>query len=572
MGWVNPFLYTYASRFTTDITSGDNKCTSKSSICCTQGFYATTGWDPVTGLGVLDFTRLMQVALVEVMPTISPTLPPTTAPTANPTAPTASPTDDTRPTYAPSVLSSPSTSGVPIVQSSSPSFGPSDYPSYNPSAAPTLFSNLIPSSPPTAEPTKIPTGVPSATPSIAPSFIPTRTPSTYLTVSTNVPTSDISVPTTTNPSTTSPTAAPSVFSSTATPSLISSSQRPSFRPSSGSPSCTPTALPSNAPTLSPLTQQSLSFDCSQSFVGFPYLPDDPTYQRSLQQVLVNQTCLAFGIDSLYCRCSNTTMCLHWTAISLTTTNDVRLLPGTYVVSQSIKTRTASSKISSLDTTSNVTYQLSLSVVIDVPLTTVASSLNVSVDGNVTAIVGTLFQQLRTTFTTNTAANGSTNATSHGYLATIVQTLSTVLSSAGATDSSVSALRTSQIGIVSSSVSDTYRLVSTTSTSPTRSPTQPIAGQSAGTKKHGFLLWRIDQDMYPVALTGCILGLIVIMASLVAAVRTAWTFVSVEEEKEEYVEDVDVFSDRFDRGLSSGSTDQQGRKYEVEVLSVESAAL
>ncbi len=56
MGLINPFLYKYYAEFTNDITSGDNKCTSVYSLssvffytCCPHGFYATTGWDPVTG-------------------------------------------------------------------------------------------------------------------------------------------------------------------------------------------------------------------------------------------------------------------------------------------------------------------------------------------------------------------------------------------------------------------------------------------------------------------------------------------------------------------------------------------
>eukprot|EP01039_Chlorochromonas_danica_P006646 gene6646-7346_t len=56
LGWLNPYLYCNASAFVRDITSGDNKCTALSgSTCCNEGFYATTGWDPVTGLGSIDF-------------------------------------------------------------------------------------------------------------------------------------------------------------------------------------------------------------------------------------------------------------------------------------------------------------------------------------------------------------------------------------------------------------------------------------------------------------------------------------------------------------------------------------
>lgn len=49
MGWLNPFLYTFASQFVNDITSGHNKCTRDTSLCCAQGFHALAGWDPATG-------------------------------------------------------------------------------------------------------------------------------------------------------------------------------------------------------------------------------------------------------------------------------------------------------------------------------------------------------------------------------------------------------------------------------------------------------------------------------------------------------------------------------------------
>jgi tripeptidyl-peptidase-1 len=52
LGFVNPLLYTvYAKQPTAfhDITTGNNLCTES---CCSQvGYYATKGWDAVTGLG-----------------------------------------------------------------------------------------------------------------------------------------------------------------------------------------------------------------------------------------------------------------------------------------------------------------------------------------------------------------------------------------------------------------------------------------------------------------------------------------------------------------------------------------
>jgi tripeptidyl-peptidase-1 len=51
IGWINPTLY--SSNFTSyynDVTSGENNCCSypDESICCTAGFSAAVGWDPVT--------------------------------------------------------------------------------------------------------------------------------------------------------------------------------------------------------------------------------------------------------------------------------------------------------------------------------------------------------------------------------------------------------------------------------------------------------------------------------------------------------------------------------------------
>lgn len=62
LGFVNPALYKYASAgsspiYCNDITDGDNACTSYGLVCCDEGFYATTGYDPVTGLGSLDYEK-----------------------------------------------------------------------------------------------------------------------------------------------------------------------------------------------------------------------------------------------------------------------------------------------------------------------------------------------------------------------------------------------------------------------------------------------------------------------------------------------------------------------------------
>jgi len=58
VGFINPTLYAAgeSSAAFNDITKGNNKCTA-STTCCSQGFYATKGWDPVTGLGSVDFAN-----------------------------------------------------------------------------------------------------------------------------------------------------------------------------------------------------------------------------------------------------------------------------------------------------------------------------------------------------------------------------------------------------------------------------------------------------------------------------------------------------------------------------------
>ena len=65
MGWINPFLYQYSSEFVFDITSGYNKCTaiSDGDTCCKEGFNATEGWDPVTGLGSINYEKFLSAAL-----------------------------------------------------------------------------------------------------------------------------------------------------------------------------------------------------------------------------------------------------------------------------------------------------------------------------------------------------------------------------------------------------------------------------------------------------------------------------------------------------------------------------
>jgi len=65
-GLLNIHLYQLAgSPAFRDITVGANRCTGiygshQNYTCCPYGFNATTGWDPVTGLGSIDYPALKQ--------------------------------------------------------------------------------------------------------------------------------------------------------------------------------------------------------------------------------------------------------------------------------------------------------------------------------------------------------------------------------------------------------------------------------------------------------------------------------------------------------------------------------
>ncbi|KAF8262927.1 peptidase S8/S53 domain-containing protein [Lactarius quietus] len=55
LGFLNPWLYGDGLAGFRDITTGSNPG------CGTDGFSAAIGWDPVTGLGTLDFQKLVVV-------------------------------------------------------------------------------------------------------------------------------------------------------------------------------------------------------------------------------------------------------------------------------------------------------------------------------------------------------------------------------------------------------------------------------------------------------------------------------------------------------------------------------
>lgn len=60
LGFLNPAIYQYGTQFSNDITSGENNCAA-SKVCCDQGFYATKGWDPLTGFGSVDYEKFANI-------------------------------------------------------------------------------------------------------------------------------------------------------------------------------------------------------------------------------------------------------------------------------------------------------------------------------------------------------------------------------------------------------------------------------------------------------------------------------------------------------------------------------
>jgi len=61
LGFLNPLLYQMAAAAPTafnDIITGSNQCTIGS--CCTYGFGAIKGWDPVSGLGTPNFGNMIK--------------------------------------------------------------------------------------------------------------------------------------------------------------------------------------------------------------------------------------------------------------------------------------------------------------------------------------------------------------------------------------------------------------------------------------------------------------------------------------------------------------------------------
>lgn len=75
LGFVNPALYSLAATntFTNDITSGANTCYE--TVCCKQGYQSVSGWDPVTGLGSVNFTAFKNLFVALGGNSVSPSAP-----------------------------------------------------------------------------------------------------------------------------------------------------------------------------------------------------------------------------------------------------------------------------------------------------------------------------------------------------------------------------------------------------------------------------------------------------------------------------------------------------------------
>jgi len=62
LGFLNPLLYKMVGDMPStfhDITKGDNICTEGGCNANCKGFYATAGWDPVSGLGSPVYTEML---------------------------------------------------------------------------------------------------------------------------------------------------------------------------------------------------------------------------------------------------------------------------------------------------------------------------------------------------------------------------------------------------------------------------------------------------------------------------------------------------------------------------------
>jgi tripeptidyl-peptidase-1 len=63
LGFLNQAIYQNGVQFSNDVTTGENNCVAgRGEIsCCSQGFWATSQWDPVTGFGSVDYKKFYDV-------------------------------------------------------------------------------------------------------------------------------------------------------------------------------------------------------------------------------------------------------------------------------------------------------------------------------------------------------------------------------------------------------------------------------------------------------------------------------------------------------------------------------
>lgn len=100
LGWINPVLYQLYEAFAIDVTEGANNCAAGALVCCGHGFGALPGWDPVSGLGSVNFAAFKAAFMA--LPDHSSA--PTAAPSVTPGEPTPAPVQvpTAQPSLAPS--------------------------------------------------------------------------------------------------------------------------------------------------------------------------------------------------------------------------------------------------------------------------------------------------------------------------------------------------------------------------------------------------------------------------------------------------------------------------------------
>lgn len=60
LGFLNTAIYQNGDSFVNDVTSGENNCCA-SLVCCDEGFYASTSWDPLTGFGSVNYQKFYDI-------------------------------------------------------------------------------------------------------------------------------------------------------------------------------------------------------------------------------------------------------------------------------------------------------------------------------------------------------------------------------------------------------------------------------------------------------------------------------------------------------------------------------